>query len=55
MPDIGVGNEGWDFLSRPTGDDGESYSDDDGGWGYRESFTYHYNMIFELKAWLESF
>ena len=25
------------------------------GWGYRESFTYHYNMIFELKAWLESF
>ena len=25
------------------------------GWGYRESFTYHYNMVFELKAWLESF
>lgn len=25
------------------------------GWGYRESFTYHYHMIFELKAWLESF
>ena len=25
------------------------------GWGYRESFTYHYNMIFELRAWLESF
>ncbi len=25
------------------------------GWGYRESFTYHYLMIFELKAWLESF
>ena len=25
------------------------------GWGYRESFTYHYNVIFELKAWLESF
>ena len=25
------------------------------GWGYRESFTYHYNMIFELKAWLQSF
>ena len=25
------------------------------GWGYRESFVYHYNMIFELKAWLESF
>ena len=25
------------------------------GWGYRESFTYHYQMVFELKAWLESF
>jgi acetyl esterase/lipase len=25
------------------------------GWGYRESFTYHYQMIFELKSWLESF
>ena len=25
------------------------------GWGYRESFVYHYNVIFELKAWLESF
>ncbi|MBR2291840.1 MAG: alpha/beta hydrolase [Prevotella sp.] len=25
------------------------------GWGYRESFAYHYNMIFELKAWLQSF
>ena len=25
------------------------------GWGYRESFTYHYLVIFELKAWLESF
>ena len=25
------------------------------GWGYRESFTYHYHMIFELKAWLASF
>lgn len=25
------------------------------GWGYRESFTYHYQMIFELKGWLESF
>jgi acetyl esterase/lipase len=25
------------------------------GWGYRESFTYHYNVIFELKAWLQSF
>ena len=25
------------------------------GWGYRESFTYHYHMIFELKAWLQSF
>lgn len=25
------------------------------GWGYRESFTYHYQMIFELNGWLESF
>lgn len=25
------------------------------GWGYRESFAFHYNIIFELKAWLESF
>ena len=25
------------------------------GWGYHESFDYHYNMIFELKAWLQSF
>ena len=25
------------------------------GWGYRESFVYHYHMIFELKAWLASF
>lgn len=25
------------------------------GWGYRESFTYHYHVIFELKAWLNSF
>lgn len=25
------------------------------GWGYRESFTYHYEMVFELKAWLQSF
>ena len=25
------------------------------GWGYRESFDYHYNMVFELKAWLQSF
>ena len=25
------------------------------GWGYRESFAYHYEMIFELKAWLQSF
>lgn len=25
------------------------------GWGYRESFAYHYHVIFELKAWLESF
>jgi acetyl esterase/lipase len=25
------------------------------GWGYREGFAFHYQMIFELKAWLESF
>ena len=25
------------------------------GWGYRESFAYHYEMVFELKAWLQSF
>ena len=25
------------------------------GLGYRESFAYHYQMIFELKGWLESF
>ena len=25
------------------------------GWGYRESFAYHYQMLFELKGWLESF
>ena len=25
------------------------------GWGYHESFDYHYNMIFELKAWLQTF
>ena len=25
------------------------------GWGYRESFAFHYQMLFELKAWLESF
>jgi len=25
------------------------------GWGYRESFAYHYQMVFELKSWLESF
>ena len=25
------------------------------GWGYRESFAFHYQMVFELKAWLESF
>lgn len=25
------------------------------GWGYRESFDYHYQMLFELKGWLESF
>ena len=25
------------------------------GWGYRESFPFHYNVIFELQAWLQSF
>ena len=25
------------------------------GWGYRESFAFHYQMVFELKAWLDSF
>lgn len=25
------------------------------GWGYRESFSFHYNVIFELQAWLQSF
>ena len=25
------------------------------GWGYRETFAFHYQMLFELKAWLESF
>ena len=25
------------------------------GWGYRESFKYHYEMVFDLKAWLASF
>ena len=25
------------------------------GWGYRESFAFHYQMLFELKAWLQSF
>lgn len=25
------------------------------GWGYRETFAYHYQMVFELKAWLQSF
>lgn len=25
------------------------------GWGYRESFAFHYQVIFELKSWLESF
>jgi len=25
------------------------------GWGYRETFEYHYQMVFELKAWLKSF
>ena len=25
------------------------------GWGYRETFAYHYEMVFELKAWLQSF
>lgn len=25
------------------------------GWGYRETFEYHYQMVFELKTWLKSF
>ncbi len=25
------------------------------GWGYRESFAYHYQMVFELQGWLQSF
>lgn len=25
------------------------------GWGYRETFDYHYQMVFELKGWLKSF
>ena len=25
------------------------------GWGYRETFAFHYQMLFELKGWLESF
>ena len=25
------------------------------GWGYRESFDHHYEMVFNLKAWLQSF
>ena len=25
------------------------------GWGFRESFPYHYEMVFELKSWLQSF
>jgi acetyl esterase/lipase len=25
------------------------------GWGFRESFAFHYLMVFELKAWLEGF
>ena len=25
------------------------------GWGYRETFAFHYEMVFELKAWLKSF
>ncbi len=25
------------------------------GWGYRETFDFHYQMLFELKAWLQSF
>lgn len=25
------------------------------GWGYRDSFTYHIEMLLELKAWLQSF
>ena len=25
------------------------------GWGYRESFDYHLELLLELKAWLHSF
>ena len=25
------------------------------GWGYRESFNYHIEMVLELKAWLQTF
>ncbi len=25
------------------------------GWGYRETFAFHYQMLFELKGWLQSF
>lgn len=25
------------------------------GWGYREAFEYHYQMVFNLKGWLQSF
>ncbi|MBQ9363314.1 MAG: alpha/beta hydrolase [Bacteroidaceae bacterium] len=25
------------------------------GWGYRESFAYHIEMVLDLKAWLQSF
>lgn len=25
------------------------------GWGFRESFANHYEMVFELKSWLQSF
>jgi acetyl esterase/lipase len=25
------------------------------GWGYRESFDYHIELVLELKAWLQSF
>ena len=25
------------------------------GWGYRESFQFHLEMVLELKGWLQSF
>jgi len=31
------------------------YPTDGHGWGYRESFSYHLEMVLELKAWLATF